>query len=59
MRPEKVVYWIDPVENGSPEPDPNDLAEAKEYIATCSEEAQQKIEYRVRPIRLSDVYEEE
>ena len=36
MRPEKVVYWVDPVKNGSSEPDPNDLAEAKEYIATCT-----------------------
>ncbi|MFN6526936.1 hypothetical protein [Nostoc sp. ChiSLP03a] len=48
--PEWNEWWVDPIEEGSPQADPTDLRETQQYIQrTYTEETQEKIIIKVRP----------
>ncbi|MEH2287150.1 hypothetical protein [Nostoc sp.] len=49
---EWTEWWVNPVEDGSQQPDPDDLRKTQQYIErTYTKETQEKIIIKVRPQR--------
>ncbi|WDD34060.1 hypothetical protein PQG02_06855 [Nostoc sp. UHCC 0926] len=48
-------WWVNPVQDGSPEPDPQDLQQTQAYIQqNYTPEIQELIKIQVRPIKQVD-----